>query len=471
MIQLALSTASTFSVTLRLAPSLPWRAAHESVMRVTASTELTLYLGLSHRHLQPSARPEDLRQASTPFIDSNATANFTSHLETALTMEDQHNLLGAIVFWLYIALALIFSFFAIESILKAPSPAPHKHVATFSIMAAISFSTLSFNMLHVLIDSYSTWSQRQVIPLVLSPSSIWQWSITSTLFRNFGEAIVLDDARFLWTQCALMATMSVSFFMGAEGMLSSSHIPYFVRSRWISPPLPARRLCSSYYVREHGCCRRYRESSSKDLIYFEQHWGTCLDYEVRSSSSSGLRNRVSRLWAFFALSQILPISFALNLFYIALLRSPKERRPRVAISRNATLVVLTAYSMCLLIAPYTAEGPYLMPTILAARMLLLVPLFLPSILESREDQLSVLFNQPQAQAAIILFAAMMTTKQVLIVIMNGRSVTSVLVALISHPAVTSLGFDFLITVASFAIWFLVRDTSGHQSISERKKAT
>lgn len=232
MIQLALSTASTFSVTLRLAPSLPWRAAHESVMRVTASTELTLYLGLSHRHLQPSARPEDLRQASTPFIDSNATANFTSHLETALTMEDQHNLLGAIVFWLYIALALIFSFFAIESILKAPSPAPHKHVATFSIMAAISFSTLSFNMLHVLIDSYSTWSERQVIPLVLSPSSIWQWSITSTLFRNFGEAIVLDDARFLWTQCALMATMSVSFFMGAEGMLSSSHIPYFVRSRW-----------------------------------------------------------------------------------------------------------------------------------------------------------------------------------------------------------------------------------------------
>lgn len=150
-------------------------------------------------------------------------------------MEDQPNLLGATIFWLYIVLALIFTFFAIESILKSSNPARHKHVATFSIIAAISFSTLSFNMLHVLIDSYSTWSERQVVPLALSPSSVWQWSITSTLFRNFGEAIVLDDARFLWTQSALMATMSVSFFMGIEGTLSvvcatRMFIDQFIRS-------------------------------------------------------------------------------------------------------------------------------------------------------------------------------------------------------------------------------------------------
>lgn len=133
-------------------------------------------------------------------------------------MEDQPNVLGATVFWLYIAFALLFTYSVIESIVKSPKPAPHKHVATFSIMAAISFSTLSFNMLHVLIDSYSIWSERQIVPLSLSPFSVWQWSITSTLFRDFGEAIVLDEARFLWTQSALMATMSVSFFMGIEGM-------------------------------------------------------------------------------------------------------------------------------------------------------------------------------------------------------------------------------------------------------------
>lgn len=111
-----------------------------------------------------------------------------------------------------------------------------------------------------------------------------------------------------------------------------------------------------------------------------------------------------------------------------------------------------------------------MPTILAARMLLLAPLFLPRILKSRDDRSSVLFDQPQAQAAISVFAAIMMIKQVFVIATNGYSITEILVALASHPAVTSLGFDFLVTAASSGIWILVRDSSGQQSISERQKA-
>lgn len=123
--------------------------------------------------------------------------------------------------------------------------------------------------------------------------------------------------------------------------------------------------------------------------------------------------------------------------------------------------------MCLLAAPYTAEGPYLMPTILTARMLLLIPFFLPSmpglLKEGSSADSKVLFDQPQAQAAIAVFTAAMTTKQLFFTFMEGFKVTEIVMALISHPAVTSLGFDFLVTAMSFAIWVFIRD-------SERQKA-
>ncbi|KAK4500035.1 hypothetical protein PRZ48_008221 [Zasmidium cellare] len=318
-------------------------------------------------------------------------------------MSEPTNLFGAIVFWLYIIFALFFTFLAIDSILKLPNSVPRKHVATLTALAFISFSTLSFNMLHVLFDSYSTWSGRQVSPLSISPSSIWQWSITSTLFRNFGEAIVQDEARFLWTQSALMATMSVSIFMGAEG----------------------------------------------------------------------LRNRVPRLWAFFALSQILPISFAQNLFHIALLRSPHfNERADVVLPQTSTLGVLVTYCICLLVAPYTANGPYLMPTILAARLLLFVPSFLSQHPEHEKGRSSTgkttYFNHHQAHIAVATFAAVMTGKQVILIAQQGFGVSQVLTAMVSHPAVTSLGFDFLVTAVSFAAWTLIQGHSGRSLSSQLK---
>ncbi|KAF2169023.1 hypothetical protein M409DRAFT_21034 [Zasmidium cellare ATCC 36951] len=318
-------------------------------------------------------------------------------------MAEPHNVFGAIIFWLYIVFALVFIFLAIESILRLPNRVPRKHVATFTVLAFISFSNLSFNMLNVLIDSYSTWSECKLPPARLSLPSLWQWSVTSTLFRNFGEAIVQDEARFLWTQSALMATMSVSFFM----------------------------------------------------------------------STQGLRQRVPRLWAFFALSQILPISFAQNLFYIALLRSPNVKGSSVVLPRTSTLVILNAYCACLFVAPYTARGPSLMPTILAARLLLFVPSFLSQPLDLKEGRSSsqerAFFTQRQAQLAVAVYAVLMTVKQLASIAFQGFALSQILMALVSHPAVTSLGFDFLVTAISFSTWSFIQDESGQQSISPPKK--
>jgi len=312
-------------------------------------------------------------------------------------MAEPTNLFGALVFWSYIIAALAFTTTVLITIYRLPG-ASSRHVWTFSALAFFSFATLSANMLHVLIQSYTLWAAQQFrhqsILGTVSPSNIWHWSISSRLFRDFGEAIVANDVRFLWTQSALLATNSVCLFMGAEG----------------------------------------------------------------------LRLRIPTLWSFFALSQILPISFAQNLFYIAVLRTPKTQT-EIAFSQNTTIRITTAYCVCLLAAPYTAEGPYLIPTILVARVLLLLPMILPrekprvhpnQAKLSKEEGTSLNFTHAFAQSVLAVLAAVMTAYRAYILFSRGASPHDVEVALVSHPAVTALGWDFLVCVISFMVWSWTR---------------
>ena len=144
-------------------------------------------------------------------------------METGLPV----NYLGAITFWLYILAALGLTTLAIYTL--ASQRPPHdgaqverrKLTLRFSALAVISFCTLSVNMLRVLIQSYTQWSKR--LPSAYDRAHhglltrIWTWSITSTLFRDFGEAIVADQARYIWVLTALLATFSVCSYMGVEG--------------------------------------------------------------------------------------------------------------------------------------------------------------------------------------------------------------------------------------------------------------
>jgi hypothetical protein len=139
--------------------------------------------------------------------------------------DDTYNYFGATVFWLYIAAALYFSTIIIITIIRVgPSKGGNgsrrkQDTLIFSILAAISFATLSTNMLNVLIQSYQSWSADHKVSATWNPIQVWTWSITSTLFQDFGEAIVASPARYLWVQTALLATLSVCLFMGIEGWL------------------------------------------------------------------------------------------------------------------------------------------------------------------------------------------------------------------------------------------------------------
>lgn len=140
--------------------------------------------------------------------------------------DDFLNYFGATIFWLYIAAALYFSVIVILPIYNVPTPGVKrsslqqrvmKDVAHFSALAGASFGALSVNMLNILYQSYLAWSGRHRLRASLSVSQIWRWSITTTLFQDFGEAIVQHPVRYFWTHSALVTTLAVSFFMGTAG--------------------------------------------------------------------------------------------------------------------------------------------------------------------------------------------------------------------------------------------------------------
>lgn len=139
-------------------------------------------------------------------------------------MAEVPNLSGGLVFWLYIVGALTATGLVIDAILRLPkptTPTQSRDVKIFSILALFSFTALSFNMLSVLIQSFQLWLRHIPTSTITGANelrrAIWQWSMTSTLFQDFGEAIVEDRFRFVWTLSALFATFSICLYMGSEG--------------------------------------------------------------------------------------------------------------------------------------------------------------------------------------------------------------------------------------------------------------
>ncbi|KAM0722049.1 hypothetical protein Q7P37_002975 [Cladosporium fusiforme] len=310
-------------------------------------------------------------------------------------MDEPTNYLGASVFWLYIVLALVFTGTTLRSLFSLHTRNVSKksnagRIILFSALALLSFATLSNNMLEVLISSFKKWSAgRDPAQLEDLPLAIWNWSITSSLFRDFGEAIVADSARFLWAQSALLATLSVFFFMGTEGRHRG--IPY--------------------------------------------------------------------LWSFFCLSQILPISFAQNLFYVALLLAP-GRAGQLHFNKSSSVASAGAYCLCLACAQMMAGTEKLIPLILAARSVLMVPLFLKAGHHESKDPDEKVYivraTGDELQRIVLKTSMIMTGMKGYQAVQEGWSVPMIFSSLTSHPAVASLGYDFILSAVSFAAWTLLR---------------
>jgi hypothetical protein len=333
-------------------------------------------------------------------------------------MAEPTNYLGAAIFWLYIVFALVFTGKTLQTLYtlytttyKTKESKHTKQIWLFSVLALLSFATLSTTMLNVLIQSFN-----QKTPLLQQspswedlPQAIWHWSTTSSLFTDFAEGLVQDSARFFWAQTALLATLSTVIYMGTEGR----------------------------------------------------------------------QRQIPDLWTFFALSQILPISFAQNLFYVALLltspETEEENQPPSSSSSNSSdakpntaqrilhfskthsILSAAAYCLTLALAQLYASTPALVPIVLLARLCLLFPLLIPA--EFYPNLASVPAKIPQdratgdeVQRVVLKTALIMTCMKAYQAVQEGFSVEEITVALWAHPAVLALGGDLFLCAVGFTAW-------------------
>jgi hypothetical protein len=138
---------------------------------------------------------------------------------------------GAAVFWLYILAALALTTAAIYTIASIKIDRTkvidlaHTRYETkvFTTWAILSFVTISYNMVQVLLESYEIWPGSTSYPPLRfddpigAITNLWAWSTTSTPFQSFGQAVAGDDFGWLWAQSALLKTFSVALYIAYEG--------------------------------------------------------------------------------------------------------------------------------------------------------------------------------------------------------------------------------------------------------------
>jgi hypothetical protein len=154
------------------------------------------------------------------------------------------NVLGAIVFFSYIITAVGLTWVILSDLSKAygtfsRSKANTIHrsnlILVFASFAAISFSSMAYHMLNVLIYSYAQWAADINVALPRTfiaalkgltnerfYSNIWTWTKSTTLFQDFAEVLCNDPIRFWWTQQALLLSIGWNTFMAIEGKLNNA---------------------------------------------------------------------------------------------------------------------------------------------------------------------------------------------------------------------------------------------------------
>ncbi|KAF7510052.1 hypothetical protein GJ744_007156 [Endocarpon pusillum] len=147
---------------------------------------------------------------------------------------DAPNILGGTIFICYIGAALLLTALIVLNLyktsLRSPPRSTWNHVqqlSVFSVLAILSFATLSYHMLSFLITAYSNWAVARGLALpqgvlknYLKRLHLWQWARTSTLFQDFATKICMEsNGNWWWTENTLMFSMAWNIYMAVEGKL------------------------------------------------------------------------------------------------------------------------------------------------------------------------------------------------------------------------------------------------------------
>jgi len=357
-----------------------------------------------------------------------------------MTSTDQeaplYNPIGALTFSAYVLAALFLTirilyslFLSYQKIIRDEAPKRtvnlEKRLQIFSALSILSFSTLSYHILSYLIISYQSWAGENTVLFsqqILGDRSltgsedqrgrlqVWQWLTSSALFQDFAVAICGNSAGFWWTQQALLVTMAWTVFMTFEGLLK----------------------CSSTRI------------------------------SLSMLNISGRKREIPHLWAYAFISQILPISFAQNLFLIAMLLKPVAN-PNQKIwtpTPIIQLLPLVAYYVFVLAVPFVSGTEAFVGISIVIRLLLSWPFLLPGIVPEGGGQSYLTPRKASwidagpfqfigiCSALLWLLQTIMTFRD------HGFHVGRILGAINDSSAVSALGYDYILSLISIGVWIL-----------------
>jgi hypothetical protein len=191
----------------------------------------------------------------------------------------------------------------------------------------------------------------------------------------------------------------------------------------------------------------------------------------------GKRYNIKHVWAYMLLGQIVAISVASNLFYLALLLSePSMSSRNLSVKQTVSLRLVISVLLSLVtvaLSPFTSPKTFL-PNLLVMHILLFVPLIskTPSSLETSPSPTSFSINLKTFYRIIHLACAGIHVRTVLsaIGILQASSSSfqtpdppdmfrEAWTILFSHPAQSSIGWDIIWTSLSFIAWILLRPRS------------
>lgn len=236
----------------------------------------------------------------------------------------------------------------------------------------------------------------------------------------------------------------------------------------------------------------------RDVKLFQEAWGTVVESPQRwwwsqqiflvtaawsvFLAAEGSRRGIKNLWAFMLLGQVVSVSFASNLFFLTILlnettpsapvETPKVDPLEAKAKRlpswlyfTVTVPLVVSY-LCSYMTPKTLGTNGFLPFLLAPHILLLA---IPAVFErlASTGELSIhipanrwkSFWKPQYRLCSLVSLGC-HAHAISQVTAHGMTVKDVVVGTLSslfdHPAVSSVGWDVIMMVASIGVWVGVR---------------
>ncbi|KXX75033.1 hypothetical protein MMYC01_207883 [Madurella mycetomatis] len=191
-----------------------------------------------------------------------------------------------------------------------------------------------------------------------------------------------------------------------------------------------------------------------------QIFGFCAIWSVMLSVQARKRN-IAHIWVFMLLGQIVAISFATNLFFLAVLvhdagankKMPSNMRKLRA--RSSDTVILLAHLAITILLLGNLDGSYFMYLLLAPHVLAFAPILRDRLLHSGTPPHQLREPSKLLQLGILAALISMGTSRAF---NQGADWRVILKTLHEHPAVSSVGWDVICCWLSHTVWTLLGDS-------------